>query len=451
MKRLQPVIWSKGTLLTPQHLQIQDRFLESALSFQTDALNFQPWGLQTLQIDHGALAKGVVSISKASGILPDGMLFDIPDSDPPPPAKPLEEHVGRGADAVVISLALPQFVERGMNVGPPGKSTGARFVSQAITVRDETNGAAERPIQVARKNFRFLAEGESREGIVTLDLARFRKTKSGMFELDPQFVPPLLDIAASEYVMTIARRLIEILVAKSSSLSGIRRQKNQSLVDFGASDIANFWLLYTINNYIPILRHLFETRRGHPESLYSTMLALAATLTTFSTTIQSRDLPLYRHESLGVCFAELDEKLRLLLNTVVPSQCVSLPLRAVQPAIYATAIDNETYFANTKMFLAVQAETNEADLIKKTPQLVKVCSADQVEQLVRQALPGIKLTHLPSPPSAIPVKLDYQYFSLNPSGGAWESVRRNRNLAAYVPDDLPNPQLELLILLPLPV
>jgi len=44
--------------------------------------------------------------------------------------------------------------------------------------------------------------------------------------------------------------------------------------------------------------------------------------------------------------------------------------------------------------------------------------------------------------------LKYQYFSLNQSGPAWEAVRRARNLAAYVPEDLPKPQLELLILLP---
>ena len=52
------------------------------------------------------------------------------------------------------------------------------------------------------------------------------------------------------------------------------------------------------------------------------------------------------------------------------------------------------------------------------------------------------------PPSAIPVKLNYQYFSLSQSGVAWEAIGRARNLAAYVPGDLPNPQLELIILLP---
>jgi type VI secretion system protein ImpJ len=79
---------------------------------------------------------------------------------------------------------------------------------------------------------------------------------------------------------------------------------------------------------------------------------------------------------------------------------------------------------------------------------VKVCSASHIDHLLTYALPGVELTYLPSPPNSIPVKLKYSYFSLSQTGPAWEAVRRARNFAAYVPGDLPNPQLELLIVLP---
>ena len=77
-------------------------------------------------------------------------------------------------------------------------------------------------------------------------------------------------------------------------------------------------------------------------------------------------------------------------------------------------------------------------------------AAETIEglRLIKQALPGIQLTHLANPPSAIPVKLKYQYFSLNQSGAAWEAVGRAHNFAAYVPGDFPNPEMELLILMP---
>jgi type VI secretion system protein ImpJ len=258
----------------------------------------------------------------------------------------------------------------------------------------------------------------------------------------------VLDIAASDYLVSILRRLVEILAAKSSILGGTRRQKNQSLADFTSSDIANFWLLYTVNSYFPLLNHLFETKKGHPEGLFSAMTSMAGALTAFSLKLQPRDLPAYDHEDLGRCFTDLDEKLRELLETTVPSNVVSLPLKLVQPSVYATALADDKYLVRTRMYLAISAEIKEAELIKKVPSLVKVCSATHIDTLIRQALPGIQLTHSVKPPGAIPVKVNCQYFSLNQSGAAWEAVNRARNFAAYVPADFPNPQLELIILLP---
>jgi len=449
MKRLQPVIWTKGTFLSPQHLQLQDRFLENLLQFHLESLAFRPYGFRSLQISQEALAAGAFTLSSASGILPDGLLFEIPASDPAPPLKQLADCFEPDQTTADMFLAVPDYRERGLNVATSSaRAGGSRYHAEIELFRDENTGLSERPVQVARKNLRLLAEGEALDGYSAMRVARVRRTEAGTFQLDSRFVPPLLDFFANDYLVAIARRLVEILTSRSSAIAGLRRQKNQTLADFTAADIANFWLLYTVNTAFPVLRHLFETRGGHPERLYSAMLSLAGALTTFSTNIHPRDLPSYDHDDLGVCFTELDEKLRTLLETVVPTSFISLPLKLVQPSIYATALDNDKYLANTKMYLAIAAEAPQADILSRTPQLVKVCSAAHIEHLVRQALPGVPLSYVASPPGAIPIKLNYQYFSLSQSGVAWEAIQRARNLAAYVPGDLPNPQLELIILLP---
>ena len=77
MKRLEPVIWTKGTFLSPQYLQLQDRFLENVLQFHLESLSFRPYGFRSLQISQEALAAGSLHIASASGILPDGLLFGI--------------------------------------------------------------------------------------------------------------------------------------------------------------------------------------------------------------------------------------------------------------------------------------------------------------------------------------------------------------------------------------
>ena len=55
---------------------------------------------------------------------------------------------------------------------------------------------------------------------------------------------------------------------------------------------------------------------------------------------------------------------------------------------------------------------------------------------------------MPSPPGAIPVKSGFQYFRVGKTGPEWQSITRARNVAAYVPADFPNAQLELLVVLP---
>jgi type VI secretion system protein ImpJ len=448
MPLLEPVIWAKGTVLNPQHLQIQDRFLVDSLQFQLQALNFRPWGFRRLRIDQAALAAGTVTISEASGILSDGLLFDIPESDAAPPPRLIADRFAQDQETMAVYLGIPHYREQGLNVANGLRDVEARYRAEVALMRDDNTGQSERPIVMARKNFRLLVEGESREGMSVMQIANIRKTPAGVFQADPHFVAPMLDLSASDYLLSIARRLVEILSAKSSTLSGSRRQKNQSLADFTASDIAQFWLLYTINTAFPTISHLFETRGGHPEALYSAMLQLAGSLTTFSQKIHPRDLPVYDHENLGGCFTDLDEKLRFLLETVVPSNFVSLPLKQVSPNIYATSIDKDEYLRNTRMYLAISADASQADVIGRGPNLIKICSGDHIELLVQRALAGVPLIYSVSPPSAIPLKLNYQYFSLSQSGGPWETIVRARNLAAYVPGEFPNPQLELIILLP---
>ncbi len=447
MPLLEPVVWSKGTFLNPQHLQLQDRYLEQSLQFHLQALNFRPWGFERLRINQDALSTGILSISEASGIMPDGLLFDIPSSDQVPPQRPLADQFAPDQDSIEVFLAIPNYRERGVNVASAQQGGEARYRAEVQMMRDDNTGTSEKPIMVARKNLRLLVEGENLEGCSSLRIAKVNKTNGGRFELDPHFVPPLVDIAASSYLISIARRLVEILSARSSALSGTRKHKNQTLADFSASDIASFWLLYTINTHFPAFRHIFETHGGHPEALYSSMLQLAGALTTFSLKVHPRDFPVYDHNNLGACFTGLDEKLRLLLDTVVPTNVVSLPLKLTQPSIYATALDRDDYLVNTKMYLAINAEVPVADLTGRVPALVKLCSTDYINHLVEKALPGVPLTHVPNPP-AIPIKLNYRYFSLSQSGGSWEAIRRARNLAAYVPGDFPNPVMELIIVLP---
>jgi type VI secretion system protein ImpJ len=449
MRQMQRVLWTKGVLLSPQHLQSQDRFLEELIDFQLASLTFHPWGFSRLQIDREALAGGSLAITEAAGIFPDGLPFEIPESDAAPAPRPIQESWPPDARSLDIHLAIPEHRIGGHNISRAQNGGNTRYMAEMVLRRDENTGLAEKPIQVARKNLRLLAQGETLEGSTVLHVARVLRTPTGGFHLDPHFVPPLVNITASEYLLNMSRRLVEILSAKSNTLSAMRRERNQSLADFGSSDVANFWLLYTVNTHLPRFRHLFETRRGHPGELFSAMLALAGTLTTFATALHPRELPAYDHSQLGTCFTSLDEIVRKLLETTVPANHVVLPLvQTDDPSIYATAIDQDQYLTAPQLYLALSADLKPDELVRTALGALKISSNDQIERLHRQAISGVGLQHVSTLPSAVPIKRNHQYFTIDRSGPWWDAVRAARNLAVYVPSGFPTPQLELLVLLP---
>ncbi len=448
MPKLLPVVWSKGTFLSPQHLQAQDRYFEELVRFQVSSVSFKSWGFSRLQIDGAALANGALAIVSASGLFPDHLSFDIPEADLAPPSKPIEECFADGRQRCMFYLAVPERRSSGVNISTSRDGVHARFTSEQIKIRDEnSNALAERPVALARKNVRILAEGENPNGSVLLPLIAIEKSEGGLYRPDPKYIPPVLNLHASPVLASIAKGLVELLVARSSQLSGARRQRNDSLADFSAADVANFWLLYTMNTEVPGFHHMLDEEQVHPEALFRAMLRLAGSLMTFSSKFDLRDLPRYDHESPGMCFGLLDALIRELLETVVPSNFVALPLKQVRPSIYAAAIDKDQYLQNSRLYLAVTADMKEPELIQRFAQLAKVASATHIENYIRQAVSGLRMVHVPVPPRAVPVKLRYQYFSLERAGDVWESLVRARNLAVYAPEEIINPQMELIVLL----
>ena len=150
MRQLQPVIWSKGTFLSPQHLQAQERFVEDSARFYFDSLNARSWGFREIQIDTKALSEGRLAITRASGIFPDALPLDIPASEYPPPARVLDDCFLDGRQSCIFYLAVPEYLQGGMNVSVDRGRVSTRFLAQLLMVRDENTGSGEKTVLVAR-------------------------------------------------------------------------------------------------------------------------------------------------------------------------------------------------------------------------------------------------------------------------------------------------------------
>src|SRR5580698_6591953 len=123
MSKPQKVVWTKGMFLMPQHFQAQDEYFEQALHFRSSASNFANWGLNGLGIDEASLVNGLFTLRHCEGVLPDGLVFEMPAGDELPPGRQVEEFFPPTQERLDVYLAIPQLRPAAKNYSNAGKSS----------------------------------------------------------------------------------------------------------------------------------------------------------------------------------------------------------------------------------------------------------------------------------------------------------------------------------------
>lgn len=449
MKNLSRVVWSEGMYLGPHHFQAQNRYFEDSVHTATTSLWFQPFGLTGYELDSEALRNGTLSVVHARGLFADGLSFHMPEFDELPAPRAIAELFPPMQDSLDFFLAVPEHHSDGLNcaLAEAERSLPVRYIAEEKPLADENTGRDVKLIQLGRKNIRLVVAGENVDGLMALPLGRVRRQGSGHFVFDEKFVAPTLQISSAPPLMAMLRRLIALLDEKCKTIAKPKDLGSTTVSGFSAEGIANAWFLHCINSSLAPLRHLCISKRAHPEELFVEMSRLAGALCTFSLDSHPSTLPLYDHMNLAECFEALDKHIRTHLELIVPSNCMQIALTHSAPYFWDGKILDERTLNRSRWIFGIRSKIGEADLIERTPRLVKVCSRLFVPKLVERALPGLKLSHIPVPPPSLSPKIEFQYFAIDKSGPCWEHMVKSREVGVYIPGELPDPEVELSVIL----
>jgi len=447
MEALTRIVWSEGMHLAQHHFQAQSAYFERLTGAALGDLFYAPYGLLACELDREALLNGTVTVIAARGIMPDGLAFSFPEEPVPSPLA-IRDLFSPTQPAHQVLLAIPREVPGRANCAPSGPGAArARFSVSERVLPDDVTGGSERPVQLARKNFRLLLDNEAHEELVTLPLARVQRDGAGHFVFDPNWVGPTLRIGASERLRALVGRMVEMLSERAAAMMA-ERTASAGSAEYAPREVAGFWFLHALNTAIPALRHWQRTGAAHPEQLYLLLAQLGGALCTFSLTSQPRDLPAYDHDHPEDCFAELERHIRQHLDVVLPTQAIVLAVRPQQPGFFAaTVTDRRCFQSGAIWYLGIRSTASAADVIGRASKLVKLCSSKFIARLVKEAYPGLELEHAARAPAELSPRIGTHYFALRRTDPCWRSIVDTGEVGIYAPAALPDVELELKVIL----
>jgi type VI secretion system protein ImpJ len=444
MKTEQP-LWGRGQMVSPQHFQQQVAYAAWSAECIAQLGLSHPWGMISAAFEPDLLKLGRLQARHLHIRFQDGTLIDTDNADALPPAISLEDV---SQDAVVV-LALPLLRANGGNCLKPDEvaERPVRFRQRWRDVRN-TFGDDTRQIAVMQPELTLRFAGQDNSDYLTCPIARLQRDSQGAWRVDETYLPPLLAVQSSRWLVTQLEQLMTQLRARLARLMAMRRESNERMADFAVADVSLFWLLNALNSAEPVLGQFERSLQSPPERLYPELARLAGSLLTFSLEHQASAIPAYQHDRLNAVFPPLFELLGDLLEASLPSRVVSIELE-YDPRLHfwQARLHDPRLREGADYYLSVRSPMPVAQLQEQFPRQCKVGSPDHVRGIVNSSRVGVPLTPLRHVPAAIPLRLENQYFSLDVSHALGAEMLQSGTCMFYVPGMLGEPELELFAVL----
>lgn len=407
--------------------------------------SFVPVGVIDAIFEPESLKLGRIQARHLHVRFQDGTLIDTDNADPLPPVLSLESE----SQEVTVVLALPLLRANGGNCLKPDE-VAERPVRYRQSWRDVRNAFGEdtRQIAVMHPELTLRFDHQNNSDYLTCPVARLQQDSQGSWQLDETFLPPLLTIQGSRWLVTQLEQLLTQLRVRLCRLMAMRRESNERMADFAVADVSLFWLLNALNSAEPVLGQFQRNLQSPPERLYPELSRLAGSLLTFSLEHQVSAIPVWQHEQLNAVFPPLFDLLGDLLEASLPSRVVALSLD-YDPRLHfwQARLHDPRLREGADYYLSVRSPIPVAQLQEQFPRQCKVGSPDHVRGIVNSSRVGVPLTPLRHVPAAIPLRLENQYFSLDLSHPLATEMLQSGTCMFYVPGMLGEPELELFAVL----
>ena len=326
-----PLFWRQGLFLQPQHFQLVDRYYHSLFSSLYRNLQPYPWGMGKIQIQNAALDNQTFNILSGEFLFPDGTFTALPDNSIVD-ARSFGNAWDSKGKSLNVYIGLRRWKEFGSNVTTLSSlSDFADVNTRFITATDpeEINDLHldGPPAQVQRLYYVLKIFWETEKDRLgdyhLIPIARLERSGDTVI-LSEKFIPPCLNIRASDVLLKIIKDTKEQITSRSRQLEAYKRNRGIQSAEFGARDMVFLLALRSLNRYAPLLDHIMSNDHTSPWDIYGILRQVLGELSTFSERVDtmgktsdgSTCVIEYDHRDLWRCFSGSCSTITRLLDEI---------------------------------------------------------------------------------------------------------------------------------------
>jgi type VI secretion system protein ImpJ len=421
--------------LQPHHLQAAERHHAGVFRLGSRWDVHHNWGLRSIELREDALANYRLIIRRLEARLKDGTLVVVRPDDGALPAVDLKPAL-EGESAVKVFLAIPVLRLGRANVCENGED--GRYLIDTQEIEDENNGVNQEALQFRRLNLKLLVSAKDEHpGYEVLPVARIEKSSEtdALPRLDKTYIPPVIACDAWDTLrVDIISNIYDRIGMKIELLANLAETRGVTVDSQASGDALMIGQLRALNEAYALLGGLVFAPGVHPLQAYLELCRLVGQLAIFSRERRPPKLPTYNHDDLGGCFYRVKQHLDGLMDLVFEPEYKMRPFEGtglrIQVPLEAVWLEPAwQLFVGVKTSLPVEDCIN---LLTMSGQLgMKIGSSDRVDAIHRHGSAGLRFTHAPKPPSALP-SAGLIYFQINRDAqpDEWKNVQKSLTLAA---------------------
>ena len=395
--KLSRVRWQMGQTLLPEHFQAQEEALLAEANMRFRMSGIPAYGVAALKWNETLISEGVFSIQAMALVMPSGLLLDVPGN----------------ATASPLNLNVPGTVKvpvYGHVVGEtsPGEDSGEGWNKEEQTT-------------IPRVVYQLaLSSEQSQPGAFeTIKLAEFEKDPEGTWMLSRKFIPPLLQVGTSPFLMTEFDQFGDALELFQYNL---------------ALDAASYLSGAGLFRVEQCLKSVYQTQRFmanlrsqvhmHPYYVYEALKNFYIEVCFYKSVVPEHFASPYKHDELAICFQEilgpLEEQMKL-----VEVESPYLPF-LFRDGLYQIQLPPEMREAKEVYLLVQKSQVSKVVSLED----LKLASISRIPLVHRLALQGVPLEKVDQPSFQHSFGPEVDFFRVI-QGEEWDHALSELSLSFY--------------------